>query len=193
MANTSLTALYYYETGKQMPSAEVLSRFANILNVSVDYLVGNTDEPTPFRSDLENISLPVRKIPVYNLQYNTDSEIFKTNINVLSEYSLARLDINFGVKIESRNMEPVVMKDWTLMVKSQPGAQNGEMVVCTYNGKTFVEWFRCENGQIMFISENPEYPPIIVKKNDKFVIHGIVVDVLTGKPVKNFKPLSSDG
>jgi len=32
-----------YESGKNQPSAEMLSRFADFFNVSVDYLIGRTD------------------------------------------------------------------------------------------------------------------------------------------------------
>lgn len=36
-----------YENGESSPSAEVLARLADALNVSTDYLVGLTDDPTP--------------------------------------------------------------------------------------------------------------------------------------------------
>jgi len=37
----------YYETGKREPDNETLLKFANYFNISVDYLLGNTDDPTP--------------------------------------------------------------------------------------------------------------------------------------------------
>lgn len=48
--------IYRYEAGKTDPSGEILSRIANVFNVSVDYLLGRTDNPTPdvdFLSDDE--------------------------------------------------------------------------------------------------------------------------------------------
>jgi len=45
-----------YETGKGKPSFEKLNELADYLDVSVDYLLGRTDDPTPYRdvdSDLD--------------------------------------------------------------------------------------------------------------------------------------------
>jgi len=36
-----------YETGESDPSSDVVSRMADIFNVSSDYLLGRTDDPTP--------------------------------------------------------------------------------------------------------------------------------------------------
>jgi len=36
-----------YENGKREPDYETLKKFANFFEVSVDYLVGNTNDPTP--------------------------------------------------------------------------------------------------------------------------------------------------
>ena len=35
-----------YESGRVMPSAEVIIKIADSYNVSLDYLVGRTDDPT---------------------------------------------------------------------------------------------------------------------------------------------------
>ena len=36
-----------YESGKRQPSYDILHKFAKIFKVSIDYLLGNTDDPTP--------------------------------------------------------------------------------------------------------------------------------------------------
>ena len=41
----STVSIYNYEHGTQDPSASVLARMAAVLDVSVDYLLGNTDKP----------------------------------------------------------------------------------------------------------------------------------------------------
>lgn len=41
----SLRAFQYYESGKQVPSMNVLIKLADYFDVSVDYLVGRTDKP----------------------------------------------------------------------------------------------------------------------------------------------------
>lgn len=39
--------VYRYESGKNEPSAGALDRMANVFHVSVDYLLGRTDNPVP--------------------------------------------------------------------------------------------------------------------------------------------------
>ena len=45
VAGISLRAYQLYEQGKTEPSIDVLIRFADIFNVSLDYLVGRSDDP----------------------------------------------------------------------------------------------------------------------------------------------------
>ena len=41
----SLRAYQYYERGQRQPDAEVLLKLAEYFDVSIDYLVGRTDNP----------------------------------------------------------------------------------------------------------------------------------------------------
>lgn len=45
-----------YETGKAAPPPERLSQLADILKVSVDYLLGRTDEPYEMYANTHNLS-----------------------------------------------------------------------------------------------------------------------------------------
>ncbi len=42
----SLTALYYYEKDQKTPSIDILRNISKSLNVSADYLLGLTDNPS---------------------------------------------------------------------------------------------------------------------------------------------------
>lgn len=48
--------IWRYESGKNDPSSEVLSRMAKVLDVSADYLLGLTDDPTPSALSENNLS-----------------------------------------------------------------------------------------------------------------------------------------
>ena len=41
----SKTSYYRYETGEREPTSSILTALANYFNVSIDYLVGRTDNP----------------------------------------------------------------------------------------------------------------------------------------------------
>lgn len=47
--NVSERLLYYYVAGQKSPNMETLIALADFFNVSLDYLVGRTDDPTPPR------------------------------------------------------------------------------------------------------------------------------------------------
>ena len=55
-----------YETGKRAPDYDMLLKFAEYFGVTVDYLLGRTDEPSPAAfSDIPNVrQVQKRKIPV---------------------------------------------------------------------------------------------------------------------------------
>ena len=44
LLGVSQTNIYNYEVGRTEPSIEILIKLAKALNVSIDYLVGNSDE-----------------------------------------------------------------------------------------------------------------------------------------------------
>lgn len=44
--NISLRTYRYYEKGERQPSADVLEKLADYFEVSIDYLVGRSDDPT---------------------------------------------------------------------------------------------------------------------------------------------------
>ena len=48
-ANVSVTQYQNYEYGKSEPTAKVLIALADFYGVSIDYLVGRTDEPFIYR------------------------------------------------------------------------------------------------------------------------------------------------
>lgn len=47
---SDITEMAYgnYERAKQMPKLDILIRIADVYNVSLDYLVGRTDDPKPY-------------------------------------------------------------------------------------------------------------------------------------------------
>lgn len=54
-----------YETGLREPDNETLQRLADYFEVSIDYLLGRTDDPTPSRKTLNEEFIP------YNINYDT--------------------------------------------------------------------------------------------------------------------------
>ena len=54
MLGISQATLSGYETGKYQPDNTMLVKIASLFNVSTDYLLGNTDIPTPSRPAMDD-------------------------------------------------------------------------------------------------------------------------------------------
>lgn len=77
MIQTSRSNIANYETGKNMPSLDILNKLSQALNVSTDYLLGNSS--LDFELELAKIGLSTKDM-------NTISEETKAEIKNFVEY-----------------------------------------------------------------------------------------------------------
>jgi repressor LexA len=68
----------------------------------------------------------------------------------------------------------IVDGDW-VAVRSQPDAENGEIVVAMIDGEATVKTLRRADGRVLLMPQNPAYPPIPAERAR---IRGRVVAVL---------------
>jgi len=68
----------------------------------------------------------------------------------------------------------IVDGDW-VAVRSQPNAENGEIVVAMIDGEVTVKTLRQDNGRVLLMPQNPAYSPIPAERAK---IRGKVVAVL---------------
>jgi repressor LexA len=82
----------------------------------------------------------------------------------------------FGLQITGDAMieAAITHGDW-VVVREQPGAENGDIVAAMIDGKTMVKTFQRRDGHVWLISHNPAYTPVL---GDSAVILGRVVSVL---------------
>lgn len=74
-ADISTSALYNYERGTQEPTVSVLNKISSILNVSVDYLLGNTDEPLPTSTSGEELKSQIIDEIISNLSKENKKKV----------------------------------------------------------------------------------------------------------------------
>lgn len=79
--NTSRSNIANYENNKNMPSIDVLSKLSKVLDCSIDYLLGKSDERNPKETD----PLGLAKIGFNMKDYNPPSETQKQQIKGLLE------------------------------------------------------------------------------------------------------------
>lgn len=54
----AISSIQAWKSGKARPSLDAVTKIAEYFNVSVDYLVGKTDNPTPLTSEEGTIAVP---------------------------------------------------------------------------------------------------------------------------------------
>lgn len=149
---------------------------AKALEVSPAYLMGWNE------SDMNDDDVI---IPVYGrvaagepIQANQDNVIGFEKISK----AMARRGDYYALQIKGDSMEPTICDGDTIIVREQPDAENGEIVVATINGDdaTCKKLYKIPGGGIQLVSLNRSYDPFIFEAKD---VEDIPVRVL-GKVVE---------
>lgn len=152
----SRSAVAMWETGKSQPDNSLLLKSAQILNVSVDELLGN--ESAPQKSD-NAIKVPVlgyvaAGIPIEQIEDILDyEELDPERFNPHCEY--------FALKIRGDSMQPRIMDGDVVIVRKQPSVESGEIAIVCVNGEeaTCKQVRKHEDG-LSLISLNQSYAPM---------------------------------
>ncbi|WP_420329175.1 helix-turn-helix domain-containing protein [Lactiplantibacillus plantarum] len=78
-----ISANYMYQWKKRNPSPKALASVADVLNVSVDYLLGNTDIPEPSTSS--DYLTKNQKLIAYSIDPDISDEERQAIINMVKE------------------------------------------------------------------------------------------------------------
>ena len=150
-----------YEIGTSTPNPETLAAIANILNVSVDYLLGKTPEA----SKAGYIRIPVlgrvaAGIPIDAIEEIIDGEDISADMAAGgAEY--------FGLQIKGDSMEPKISDGDIVIVRKQPDVDSGEIAVVLVNGDdATVKRVKKSAAGITLISNNPAYDPMFYSNED---------------------------
>lgn len=154
-----------YETGRRIPSDETKKMLASLFGVSVDYLIGNSDNPQlssnlrPLSEGLTaGIKIPVlgkvpAGVPIEAVEDIIDEiELTATMANDRHEY--------FALLVSGNSMYPEYMDGDIVIVRKQETAETGDDVVAYVNGydATLKRLVRSMRG-ITLRPLNPEFEP----------------------------------
>ena len=179
--NLSKQAISSYETGGSLPPPETLQKFADFFNVSVDYLLGRTDDP---HLDKTGRGRRIRLLSAIKAGVNVVQAIPEGWIEIPAD-----IEADFAARVEGESMlwaglhpgDIVICRDATWLK-----VHHGQMVAASLEDndwgivvKYYVEyggkrWLRSANP-------NPEHKDILL--DDKpHRIAGIVVKILKDPP-----------
>ncbi|WP_126992222.1 LexA family protein [Thermosipho globiformans] len=181
--NISRKSISHYETGRVLPPIDILKAIADYFGVSVDYFFSEHSG----KNEVEFVDVDFKTVPLYSAPASAGNGAFPDEIYVIGEVKAISKDVDFAVRVVGDSMEPVAPDGSVLFVKKQPHAFNGDMIVCTYDGWIYVKWYVKEDDKVMLLSENPVYRPIIVEPDDRFIIHGVVKEIMSKPPKKVLK------
>ena len=170
----SKMTIYHIEKGNKQPTAETLSKIANALDVSMDFLMGVEDKNN---NNLPQNAIPAKFIPIVG-KVSAGNGILADE-NIINYLPVPQnKDVDFGLIVEGDSMEPAYNNGDYALVRKQNVLENGDIGVFIINGDDGIikRFYQFENS-IQLVSLNPKYEPIVIPKEkwEEFRIVGKVI------------------
>lgn len=145
-----------YENDKRTPPPDTLKKIADIFNVSVDYLLGNTRHEINQTSKYVRIPVLCRivaGIPMDAVEEVIDWEEIPREMAATGEF--------FGLKVKGHSMEPRILEGDVVIVKRQADIESGKVAVVLINGNeaTLKRVKKQENGITLIANNISVYEP----------------------------------
>lgn len=179
------------ESGRSDPSVETLSKLADALGVSADYLLGRTDLPyipppgPPYRT-ADGTVVPGAwpadqsvKVPVLGAIRAGEPILAQQNIEDWQDIpaAQARTGRYFFLRVRGDSMEPTIREGSLALIREQPQVEDGEIAVVMVNSEeATVKRVYKAKGRLVLKADNPRYPPLVVEPGEARII-GRVAEV----------------
>lgn len=168
--------------GKKMPRADKLQSIANWLVIDLsDLLLKESDSSgsVKMKVTVTAVRIPVlgrvaAGIPIEAISDTDEWEGITSEMASRGEY--------FGLRIKGDSMEPKISDGDIVIVRQQPNAENGDLVIAYVNGYDAVcKRLKIYQDGIALVSNNPSYPPMYFSNEEMeqtpVVIVGKVVEL----------------
>lgn len=138
---------------KTIPRKITQKRIADYFNVTTDYLFGKESEVKRAGIKVNVLGSVAAGIPISAIQDIIDEEEISEELASKGEY--------FGLIIKGDSMSPTIMSGDTVIVRTQPIAENGDIVIVMIgeDDATCKKIKKTPEG-VMLIPLNSEYEPI---------------------------------
>lgn len=170
-----------WKQGKYTPKQDKLQKIADYFGVSVDYLMGRTEDPTPIKMSnvIENAELV--KIPIYGeirAGYNSLAQQDVIGYEIVSKDSVADGEYFFLIVKGDSMIEEGIREGMRVLVRKQRTCQNGKIGVVIVNGDegTLKRVFY-EDDNVILQAANHNIPPRVYPL-DEVMIQGQVTQVI---------------
>ena len=155
------TAISQWEIGRTSPDMEVAAEMAQLFGVSLEYLLGISDEPSaaPDPTWINVLGRVAAGIPIEAIEEVIDHE------QITEE--MARSGKYIGLKIHGASMEPRMKEGDTVIVRLQDDCDSGDTVIAMINGdEATCKIIKKMPEGITLISTNPAYDPMFFSNRE---------------------------
>ena len=160
--NVHQTAISQWETGRTTPDIEVATIMSQMFGVSLEYLLGISDDSLPSQSDPTWINVLGRVaagIPIEAIEEVIDRE-------QITE-SMARSGSYIGLQIHGASMEPRMREGDVVIVRLQDDCDSGDTVIAMVNGdEATCKILQKTPDGISLLSTNPAYSPMFYSNRE---------------------------
>ena len=186
----------WYKKGYDGVKLSTLRKLSKYFNVPLDYWA-DTESELPVLTFPEQAH-KYTEMPVYNepAAAGTGNYLQESSYETMSfPADSIPVGAEFGVRISGNSMEPIIKDGNIVWVKPQVSIENGEIGIFVLNNDAFCKRLHIDydNKIVELISDNPDYQPIIVTKNDNLFTIGKVLGINSKTAsVTDFKPANKD-
>ncbi len=199
LLNVKPTAVSAWESGRNKPLMDKVTLMANVFNINISQLVGDTFEANdinPVYSKLDiNRKKNVYKYAVNQLdEQNNVVELPTNNEVVISgavsagtgeylgdgyketvSYNGEIPDHDFAVVVNGDSMEPTFENKQIIFVKETNEVRNGQFVIADYDHQAYVKKFMRDENGCRLVSLNKKYDDLPINEEHETSIFGVVV------------------
>lgn len=149
----SRSAVSMWETGASQPDHGMLLKLSEVLGVSLDELLGNTNSP----SSPQGIKIPVLGTVPAGIPLEAIEEVL--DYEEITE-DMARNGKYIALQIKGDSMLPTICNGDVVIVRLQPDVESGETAIVMVNGDdaTCKKVVKHTSG-ITLVPNNPAYDP----------------------------------
>lgn len=152
------TTVSHWEIEQSIPDPVMLKQLSSFYGVSVDYLLGRTDNPTPDTLPTATVKIPL----LGNIAAGQPIEAIE-NVEdyVYISEDMSRHGTYFALKVKGNSMEPRIYEGDIAIIRHQGSVNSGEIAAVKVNGDdvTLKKVEFVKDG-VKLIGLNPSFTPL---------------------------------
>ena len=147
-------SLSAYMNGRYMPNAEKISKIANALSVSVNYLLGKDDNPQP-------VSPVISGRPVLMLGKVAAGIPIAAQQDIIGTVYTEKDGELYALRIKGDSMSPRIMDGDTVLVHPQTSAEDGDLVILMIGDDVTCKVLKQNAFGVTLVPFNAAYAPFV--------------------------------